>query len=79
MTDAFRFFRISDLKKIMPCNPDELAEVNLFQLLDDEELAELAAVVDRSASVAAGEVIFNAGDLGESLFIVGSGRGRAFV
>jgi CRP/FNR family cyclic AMP-dependent transcriptional regulator len=57
----------------MPCTPDDLKEVNLFQLLDDAELNELAAVID-SKKVAAGEMIFRAGDLGDCLYIVGSGE-----
>jgi CRP/FNR family transcriptional regulator, cyclic AMP receptor protein len=57
----------------MPCNPADLAEVELFELLDDNELNDLAAVID-SATVRMGETIFNAGDLGDSLYIVRSGE-----
>lgn len=57
----------------MPCTASNLSEVNLFQLLDEEELAELARVVD-AKQAAAGEVIFNAGDLGDALYIVGHGQ-----
>ncbi len=57
----------------MPCTPADLTEVNLFQLLDDAELSELASVID-SKKVAAGETIFRAGDLGDCLYIVGSGE-----
>src|SRR4051794_6660858 len=56
----------------MPCTPDDLKEVNLFQLLDEAELKELAAVID-SKKVSEGETIFRAGDLGDCLYIVGSG------
>ena len=62
----------------MPCNPDDLAQVQLLELLDDEERAELAAVVD-IATVAADEMIFNAGDSGESMFIVRSGEVELFL
>ena len=49
----------------MPCNPDDLAQVQLLELLDEEErLPSSAAVVD-IASVAADEMIFNAGDSGD--------------
>ena len=57
----------------MPCTAADLQEVNLFQLLDAEELGELARVID-SRKASAGEVIFNAGDLGDVLYIVGSGQ-----
>ena len=62
----------------MPCNPDDLAQVQLLELLDDEERAELAAVVD-IATVAADEMIFNAGDSGESMFIVRLGEVELFL
>jgi CRP/FNR family cyclic AMP-dependent transcriptional regulator len=57
----------------MPCTPDDLKEVNLFQLLDEAELKELAGVID-SKKVAEGETIFRAGDLGDCLYVVGSGE-----
>ena len=41
----------------MPCKPSDLAEVQLFELLDENELAELAAVIDNE-SHPAGETIF---------------------
>ncbi|MFL6374890.1 MAG: DUF1003 domain-containing protein, partial [Pyrinomonadaceae bacterium] len=62
----------------MPCQPSELAAVDLFKLLDENELEELAAVID-STSVKAGEVIFRAGDLGDALYIVRSGEVELFV
>lgn len=57
----------------MACNAQELATVKLFELLDDDELNELAASID-SRSLEAGETLFNAGDYGESLYIVDSGE-----
>lgn len=62
----------------MPCNAADLAEVELFQLLDDNELGELAAVID-AKRVIAGTVVFNAGDLGDVLYIVQSGEVELFV
>lgn len=47
--------------------------MDLFKLLDEQELEQLAAVID-SSSVKAGEVIFNAGELGDALYIVRSGE-----
>lgn len=62
----------------MPSNPNELAEVELFKLLDEEELREFAAVVD-TETMTAGGTIFNTGDQGESLYIVKSGEVELFI
>lgn len=62
----------------MPCNPSELAEVHLFELLDENELGELALVID-SQTFTAGKIIFNAGEYGDSLYIVRSGEVELFV
>src|SRR3954465_9439554 len=57
----------------MPCDMLELATVKLFELLDDEELGQLAASID-SMIIDGGETLFNAGDFGESLYIVNWGE-----
>ncbi|MBS1792896.1 MAG: DUF1003 domain-containing protein [Acidobacteria bacterium] len=62
----------------MPCNPDELAEIELFHLLDAEELAELAAVIDEE-TLEGGETLFNAGDFGESLYIIQEGEIELYI
>jgi len=62
----------------MPCNAADLAEVKLFELLDKNEIAELASVIDNKP-VAAGEIVFHAGDLGDALYIVRSGEVELFV
>jgi len=62
----------------MPCSSHDLAEVDLFKLLDENELAELASVID-SKTVVGGQIIFNAGELGDSLYIVRSGEVELFV
>lgn len=62
----------------MPCNPSELAEVHLFELLDENELGELASVID-SQTFTAGKIIFNAGEYGDALYIVRSGEVELFV
>ena len=62
----------------MPSNPKDLAEVELFKLLDEDELKEFAAVVD-TETMTAGGTIFNAGDHGESLYIVKSGEVELFI
>ena len=62
----------------MPCTPEALANVELFKLLDEDELHEFASVIDL-ASVAAGETLFNAGDYGESLYVVKTGDVELFI
>src|SRR2546426_12146372 len=62
----------------MPCTPSDFAEIDLFELLDENELKELAAVIDQH-SVLAGEIIFHGGDLGDALYIVRSGEVELFV
>src|SRR5438067_5979733 len=57
----------------MSCRAEDLATVKLFELLDHDELNELAAVID-SQMLAAGETLFNAGDFGETLYIVNYGE-----
>jgi CRP/FNR family cyclic AMP-dependent transcriptional regulator len=62
----------------MPCEAAELAKVKLFELLDDEELAELAASIDLEI-LDAGQTLFTAGDFGDSLYIVRSGEVELFI
>jgi uncharacterized membrane protein len=62
----------------MSCNAQELATVKLFELLDEDELNELAASID-SEFLEAGETLFNAGDYGESLYIVNSGEVELYI
>jgi CRP/FNR family transcriptional regulator, cyclic AMP receptor protein len=62
----------------MSCNAQELATVKLFELLDEDELNELAASID-TKFVGAGQTLFNAGDYGESLYIVNSGEVELFI
>jgi CRP/FNR family transcriptional regulator, cyclic AMP receptor protein len=57
----------------MPIDPRVLRHAFSFQLLDDEELAELAAHVDE-VSFVAGETIFRAGDPGGVMHVMLSGR-----
>lgn len=62
----------------MGSNAEELAEVELFELLDADELNELAAVIDEK-TLAAGETLFYTGDLGESMYIVNRGEVELFI
>ena len=62
----------------MSCNADALAEVKLFELLDREDLDALAGVVDL-AKINENEILFHAGEPGESMFIVKSGAVELFI
>ena len=62
----------------MACNVDELAGVELFELFDADELAELAAVIDEKR-LKEGEILFQTGDFGESMYIVKSGAVELFI
>src|SRR6266850_3147471 len=62
----------------MAVDPAFLAQISLFTQLDDDERAVLAqAMIKRT--VGAGEALFRAGDPGDSMFIVHSGRVELFV
>jgi uncharacterized membrane protein len=56
---------------------DLLKEVPLFNLLDDQERAELAGQLDL-VSFAAGEAIFNYGEPGDAIYVITSGETEAF-
>jgi uncharacterized membrane protein len=56
----------------MPCDPEELKHVPLFELLDDDELAVLAAQVDKR-KFAARQRIFKVDDPPLSAYVVMSG------
>ena len=62
----------------MPCDSQFLANIKMFELLEADDLVELANVIDES-HVAAGEALFQAGDPGDSLFIVQSGEIELFI
>jgi len=62
----------------MPCKAADLADVKLFELLDQNELGELASVIDNKIA-AAGETIFHAGDLGDALYIVKDGEVELYI
>jgi uncharacterized membrane protein len=57
----------------MPCDPEELKHVPLFELLDDEELAVLAAQVDMR-KFAARQRVFKVGDPPRAAYVVMTGR-----
>ena len=57
----------------MPADAALLAEVPLFQLLDDEERAALAAHLDM-VTFPVGHVVFNYGEPGDAMYVVRSGQ-----
>jgi CRP/FNR family transcriptional regulator, cyclic AMP receptor protein len=59
----------------MPCDPKELKHVPLFALLDNDEIAVLAAQVDLKA-FASRQRIYNIGDPARTAYILLSGNVR---
>ena len=62
----------------MPCDPGFLANITMFELLDEGDRVALANVVDE-VKVPAGQTLFQAGDPGDSLFIVRDGKIELFI
>jgi CRP/FNR family cyclic AMP-dependent transcriptional regulator len=62
----------------MPCDPIFLGNITMFELLNESDRVALAAVIDELA-VPEGHTLFQAGDPGDSLFIVRSGEIELFI
>jgi CRP/FNR family transcriptional regulator, cyclic AMP receptor protein len=62
----------------MAVDPGFLASISLFQQLDDDERSVLASAMQERAAKA-GDVLFKAGDPGDSMFIVHTGQVELFV
>ena len=62
----------------MGCDVALLAGIEFFALLKEEDRQALADVVD-AISLKTGETLFNAGEPGESLFVVRSGSIELFI
>lgn len=62
----------------MPADATFLSQIQLFQQLDDDERSVLAQQM-AERTLAKGEVLFRAGDPGDSMFIVQSGAVELFV
>ncbi len=62
----------------MVCDPAFLSEVPLFKLLDEQERATLAAVLDLRP-VSKGEVLFHTGEPGDRMFVVRQGSIELFT
>lgn len=62
----------------MPCDAAMLAEIELFEHLNDDDRVKLAEVVDYRR-LEAGTKLFEAGAPGESLFVVKQGQVEIFI
>jgi CRP/FNR family transcriptional regulator, cyclic AMP receptor protein len=62
----------------MPCEPDYLANIRMFENLNEDDRIALANVVDE-LKVTEGHMLFQAGDPGDSLFIVRVGQIELFI
>lgn len=62
----------------MPCDPDYLANIRMFDHLDEDDRNSLANVIDE-LKIAKGHTLFQAGDPGDSLFIVVTGEIELFI
>ena len=62
----------------MVVDPGFLASISLFQQLDDDERSVLASAM-QEREVKTGDVLFKAGDPGDSMFIVHTGQVELFV
>ncbi len=62
----------------MAADPAFLAQISLFQQLDDDERTVLAGVMAEKA-VQPGDVLFRAGEPGDAMYIVQSGKVELFV
>ena len=62
----------------MPCDPDYLANIRMFEHLTDDDRTNLAEVIDE-LKVTEGQILFQAGDPGDSLFIVVRGEIELFI
>src|SRR6185312_10555271 len=62
----------------MPCEATMLADVELFEHLNDDDRTSLAAAID-VRQLAAGDTLFKAGEPGEALYVVRSGEVELFI
>jgi CRP/FNR family transcriptional regulator, cyclic AMP receptor protein len=62
----------------MPCDAQMLGEVELFEHLDPDDRASLAAAIDLRR-LGAGDTLFRVGEPGESLYVVRSGEIELFI
>jgi CRP/FNR family transcriptional regulator, cyclic AMP receptor protein len=74
-----RFVKIISLQEaIMPCDVEMLAGIEFFDMLDEDDRTALADVIDYE-KLEAGQLLFQTGEPGESLYIVRSGEIELFI
>jgi CRP/FNR family transcriptional regulator, cyclic AMP receptor protein len=78
MTPLLNALSVFQEKPPMPCDPSYLAHIKMFELLNEDDRVALAKVVDE-LNVPAGHTLFQAGDPGDSLFIVREGEIELFI
>jgi CRP/FNR family cyclic AMP-dependent transcriptional regulator len=62
----------------MPCDPTLLHEIKFFELLDEDDRATLAEVIDL-LDLEEGRILFEVGEPGDELYVVRSGSLELFV
>jgi CRP/FNR family transcriptional regulator, cyclic AMP receptor protein len=62
----------------MPCDPNFLANISMFEHLNEDDRVAIANVIDE-LKVAGDDTLFQAGDPGDSLFIVRVGQIELFI
>lgn len=62
----------------MPCDVTVLSDLMLFEFLEEADLQHLSSVIE-TVEVKEGEVLFEAGDPGDSLFVVHKGEMEIFT
>ena len=62
----------------MPCAPEMLADVELFEHLSDEDRAGLAQFID-FRELAAGTALFHAGQPGDAMYVVKRGEIELYI
>jgi CRP-like cAMP-binding protein len=62
----------------MPCDPNFLVNISMFEHLNEDDRVALANVIDE-LKVAEDHTLFQAGDSGDSLFIVRVGQIELFI
>lgn len=62
----------------MACTPELLADVELFEHLDDQERARLAQFID-GRTLAAGTELFRAGQPGEAMYVIKRGEIELYI
>jgi CRP/FNR family transcriptional regulator, cyclic AMP receptor protein len=62
----------------MPCDVEILRELMLFEFLEEADLQQLSSVIE-TVELKEGEVLFESGDPGDSLFVVQSGEMEIFT